>query len=101
MAPIVPTKGHKYLLNLSLKDAKFSFSNTDSRLIESDTCDDEEEKGDVTVEKLTSFKLKMEPNLKKMAITEVRRKESFDEKPQSATSTNVESNMSVPAQQQS
>ena len=53
LAPIVPTKGHKYLLNLSLKDAKFSFSHTDSRLIESDSCEDEEDKDDVTVEKLT------------------------------------------------
>ena len=56
------------------KDAKFSFANTDSRLVESDSSDEESDMS-LNIKNLSQFKLMKDPNFKKFAGTEGRKRE--------------------------
>ena len=81
-----------FSLKLTLKDAKFQFANTDSRLIESDSSDSEEEDTAMTYKSLSSFKLKKDLNLKKSQISDQRKREDEGEATNSVASTNDQSN---------
>ena len=80
-----------FSLKLTLKDAKFQFANTDSRLIESDSSDSEEEDTAMTYKGLSSFKLKKDLNLKKSQISDSRKREDKGEATNSMASTNDQS----------
>ena len=77
--PQPPLAKHDFKLKFSLKDAKFNFLNTDSRLIESDSCDSEDDDLSIDFSRLSAFKLTKPQKQRQYSETEAKRKESFDE----------------------